>query len=157
MYMPHLAFLMESVGMGEWIVLLAVIMIVMGPKSLPDMARKLGRWTETFRRAADEFKRQIMSMDQETHPPEPEPEPHYPDYDYGSGEGDGTHPDASETQEASTEPVAAPEAFSETEGTEHPEDEHKDADVYPTEGLPDSAPYYGNEELVAGMEREKKA
>ena len=78
MYMPQLAFLMESVGMGEWVVLLAVIMIVMGPKSLPDMARKLGRWTETFRRAAEEFKRQIMSMDHEPHPPEPEPEPPLP-------------------------------------------------------------------------------
>ena len=155
MYMPHLAFLMESVGMGEWIVLLAVIMIVMGPKSLPDMARKLGRWTETFRRAADEFKRQIMSMDQEVHPPEPEP--HYPDYDYGSGEGDGTHPDASETQEASIEPVATPEAFSETAGAEHKEAEPVEADAYPSEGLPDNAQYYGNEELAAGLEGEKKA
>jgi Sec-independent protein translocase protein TatA len=154
MVMPQLAFLMESVGMGEWVVLLAVIMIVMGPKSLPDMARKLGRWTETFRRAAEEFKRQIMSMDEEPHPPEPEP--HYPDYDYGSGEGDGTHPDASETHEATTETAAPPEGFSETAGTEHKEADPKDADAYPSEGLPDNAPYYGNEELVAGLEGEKK-
>ena len=153
--MPQLAFLMESVSMGEWVVLLAVIMIVMGPKSLPDMARKLGRWTETFRRAAEEFKRQIMSIDQE--PPPPEPEPHYPDYDYGNGEDHGMSPEATENKEATSEPVAAPEAFSETAGTEQQKAEPKVADASPSEVLPDSAQYYGNEELVAGMEGEKKA
>ena len=154
MYMPHLAFLMESVGMGEWVVLLAVIMIVMGPKSLPEMARKLGRWTETFRRAAEEFKRQIMTMDQEIHPPEPEP--HYPDYDYNSGEGDGMHSDGAETKEATSEPAPPTEGFSETAGTEHKEAEPKVVDASPEEKLPDSAQYYGNEELVARMEGEKK-
>ena len=155
MYMPQLAFLMESVSMGEWVVLLAVIMIVMGPKSLPDMARKLGRWTETFRRAAEEFKRQIMSIDQE--PPPPEPEPHYPDYDYGNGEDHGMNPDASETQEAPTADTVPPEGLPETAGTEQQEAEPKVADASPSEVLPDSAQYYGNEELVAGMEGEKKA
>jgi Sec-independent protein translocase protein TatA len=153
MYMPQLAFLMESVGMGEWVVLLAVIMIVMGPKSLPDMARKLGRWTETFRRAAEEFKRQIMSMDQEPHTPEPEP--HYPDYDYGNGEDHGMNPEASETQEASTAATVPDEALPQPAGTEQKEAEPKIADVSPSEVLPDSAQYYGNEELVAAMEKEK--
>jgi sec-independent protein translocase protein TatB len=154
MYMPHFAFLMESVSMGEMIVLMAVILIVMGPKSLPDMARKLGRWSETFRRAAEEFKRQIMTMDQEIHPPEPEP--HYPDYDYSSSEGDGAHADKSETKEATSEPAPPSEGFSETAGTEHKEAEHKVAEASPSEKLPDSAQYYGNEELVASMEGEKK-
>jgi TatA/E family protein of Tat protein translocase len=146
--MPQLAFLMESVGMGEWIVLLAVIMIVMGPQRLPEMARKMGRWTETFRRAADEFKRQILSMDQdlEPHPPQPE-EPHYPDYDYSEEHGQSPeesehHGTVSETGEA---PAAVPEAA---------DSEPKESDAYPSEGLPDSAQYYGNEELVAGMEKE---
>lgn len=152
--MPHLAFLMESVGVGEWIVLLAVIMIVMGPQSLPDMARKLGRWTETFRRAAEEFKRQIMSMDQEVHPPEPEP--HYPDYDYGSGEGDGSHTDATEPQAVTSETEPPPQGVSETAATEKKEADSKEADAYPSDGLPDCAQYYGNEELVAGLEGEKK-
>jgi Sec-independent protein translocase protein TatA len=154
MFMPQLAFLMESVGMGEWVVLLAVIMIVMGPKSLPDMARKLGRWTETFRRAAEEFKRQIMSMDQEPHPPEPEP--HYPDYDYGNGEDHGMNPDASETHEGPTADTVPAEGPPEAAETEQHEAEPKVVEAASSEGLPDSAQYYGNEELVAGMEGEKK-
>ena len=60
-----LAFLTGSVGTGEWIVLFVVVLIVVGPKRLPEIARKLGRTMEMFRRAADEFKDQIMSMDQE--------------------------------------------------------------------------------------------
>ena len=59
------AFLFESVGGGEWLVLLAVILIVVGPKNLPAAARKMGQVMSQLRRAADEFKRQLMSMDEE--------------------------------------------------------------------------------------------
>lgn len=62
---PCVAFLTESVGTGEWIVLFVVILIVVGPKRLPDVVRKIGRTMEMFRRAADEFKDQLMTMDQE--------------------------------------------------------------------------------------------
>lgn len=55
----------DSVGGGEWLVLLAVILIVVGPKNLPSAARKVGQILSQLRRAADEFKRQIMTMDQE--------------------------------------------------------------------------------------------
>ena len=59
------AFFLESVGGGEWLVLLAVILVVVGPKNLPSAARKIGQVMSQLRRAADEFKRQLMSMDQE--------------------------------------------------------------------------------------------
>ena len=59
------AFLFESVGSGEWLVLLAVILIVVGPKNLPSAARKMGQVMSKLRRAADEFKRQLMTMDEE--------------------------------------------------------------------------------------------
>ena len=68
--MPCVAFLLDSAGAGEWIVLFVVILIVVGPKRLPAVARKLGRTMEMFRRAADEFKSQIMTMDQEPPPTE---------------------------------------------------------------------------------------
>ena len=55
----------ESVGSGEWLVLLAVILIVVGPKNLPSAARKMGQVMSKLRRAADEFKRQLMTMDEE--------------------------------------------------------------------------------------------
>lgn len=59
------AFIFESVGGTEWLLLLGVVLIVVGPKNLPAAARKMGQIMSTLRRAADEFKRQVMSMDQE--------------------------------------------------------------------------------------------
>ncbi len=61
------AFFLESVGGGEWLVLLAVILVVVGPKNLPSAARKIGQIMSQLRRAADEFKRQLMAMDEEVH------------------------------------------------------------------------------------------
>ena len=60
-----LAIIFESVGIGEWFVLLAVLLIVVGPKRLPETARKFGQYYAKFRRAADGFKRQLMEMDTE--------------------------------------------------------------------------------------------
>ena len=59
------AFIFDSVGGTEWLVLLGVILIVVGPKNLPAAARKFGQITAQLRRAADEFKRQVLSMDEE--------------------------------------------------------------------------------------------
>ena len=60
-----LAFIFDSVGFGEWFVLLAVVLIVVGPKRLPETARKLGQYYAKFRRAAENFKRQLLDMDTE--------------------------------------------------------------------------------------------
>ena len=49
---------------AETLVILLVAVIVLGPKRLPEAARKLGHWMGVLRRASDEFKRQIMEMDQ---------------------------------------------------------------------------------------------
>ena len=59
------AFIFDSVGFGEWFVLLAVVLIVVGPKRLPSTARKLGQYYSKFRRAAENFKRQLLDMDTE--------------------------------------------------------------------------------------------
>jgi Sec-independent protein translocase protein TatA len=42
-----------------------VILIIVGPKNLPSAARKVGEIMSKLRRAADEFKRQLMTMDEE--------------------------------------------------------------------------------------------
>ena len=60
-----LAFIFDSAGFGEWFVLLAVVLIVVGPKRLPETARKLGQYYAKFRRAAEGFKRQLLDMDTE--------------------------------------------------------------------------------------------
>ncbi len=59
------AFIFDSVGFGEWFVLLAVILIVVGPRRLPETARKFGQYYAKFRRAAESFKRQLLEMDTE--------------------------------------------------------------------------------------------
>ena len=59
------AIVFDSVGAGEWLVLLAVLLVVMGPKRLPSVIRSFGNHYAKFRRAAESFKRQIMEMDTE--------------------------------------------------------------------------------------------
>ena len=60
-----LAIIFDSVGAGEWLVLLAVLLVVTGPQRLPSTARKIGSYYSKFRRAAESFKRQLMDMDLE--------------------------------------------------------------------------------------------
>ena len=60
-----LAIIFDSVGVGEWLILLAVVLVVVGPKRLPATARTIGRHYAKFRRAADSFKRQLLEMDSE--------------------------------------------------------------------------------------------
>ena len=59
------ALIFDSVGAGEWVVLLAVLLIVMGAKRLPATLRTFGSYYAKFRRAAESFKRQLLEMDTE--------------------------------------------------------------------------------------------
>jgi len=61
----------DAVGPAELLVLFAVVLIVVGPKNLPAAARKMGSFMASLRRAADEFKRQLMTMDAEDQNPSP--------------------------------------------------------------------------------------
>jgi sec-independent protein translocase protein TatB len=54
--------LMFGIGMPEMILILAVALIVIGPKKLPDLAKSLGRALGEFKKATNEFKESI-SMD----------------------------------------------------------------------------------------------
>jgi Tat protein translocase TatB subunit len=47
---------MFGIGMPELLLILAVALIVIGPKKLPDMAKALGRGLGEFKRATDELK-----------------------------------------------------------------------------------------------------
>ncbi|MBR0197420.1 MAG: twin-arginine translocase subunit TatB [Kiritimatiellae bacterium] len=60
-----IAFILESAGFGEWLVLLAVVLVVVGPKRLPSAARTIGQWYSRIRRTADSFKRQLVELDSE--------------------------------------------------------------------------------------------
>ena len=51
---------MFGIGMPELLLLLAIALIVIGPKKLPDLAKSLGRAMREFKKATSEFKESIQ-------------------------------------------------------------------------------------------------
>jgi TatA/E family protein of Tat protein translocase len=58
-----LGFLSGSPGMGELIVVFCVILILFGPRRLPEIARMIGRTLREIRSASREFRDQVMQID----------------------------------------------------------------------------------------------
>lgn len=55
---------MFGIGMPELVLILAVALIVVGPRKLPELARSLGRAMQEFKKAANDLKSSI-NLDQE--------------------------------------------------------------------------------------------
>ncbi|MCP4368235.1 MAG: twin-arginine translocase TatA/TatE family subunit [Deltaproteobacteria bacterium] len=55
---------MFGIGMPELILILAIALIVIGPKKLPDLAKSLGRAMREFKKATSEFKESIQIDDE---------------------------------------------------------------------------------------------
>ena len=55
---------MFGIGMPEMILILAIALVVIGPKKLPDLAKSLGRAMREFKKATNEFK-ETMQLDSE--------------------------------------------------------------------------------------------
>jgi len=51
---------MFGIGMPEMLLILAIALIVIGPKKLPDLAKSLGRAMGEFKKATSEFKETIQ-------------------------------------------------------------------------------------------------
>ena len=56
---------MFGIGMPELLLILALALIVLGPKRLPDIARALGKGLSEFRRATDELKAEMRQVETE--------------------------------------------------------------------------------------------
>jgi TatA/E family protein of Tat protein translocase len=81
-----------GIGVPELLVILAIALLVLGPKRLPEVARSLGRGMNEFRRASSDLRDTMTSALKE--PAEPRPAP----------PGD----DHTESQAGSEEPESKP-------------------------------------------------
>ncbi len=59
------SFLSGAPGAGEMILIFVVILLLFGPKRLPEIARMIGRTLDELRKASQDFKDQIMAIDEE--------------------------------------------------------------------------------------------
>jgi sec-independent protein translocase protein TatA len=71
---------LPSIGFPEILVILAIALIVFGPKRLPEMGRTIGRSLREFRRTASEVRAEIeQDLDDDEPPratrPRPRPAP----------------------------------------------------------------------------------
>ncbi|MEE9144288.1 MAG: TatA/E family twin arginine-targeting protein translocase [Candidatus Binatia bacterium] len=56
---------MFGIGMPELLLILALALIVLGPRKLPEIARSLGKSLAEFRRATDELKEEFHQVEQD--------------------------------------------------------------------------------------------
>ena len=61
-----LAFLGGSPGPMELIVIFLVILVLFGPRRLPEIAKMIGKTLHELRRASEDFKDQVLSIDAES-------------------------------------------------------------------------------------------
>lgn len=62
-----------QIGMSELLVILVIVLLVFGPKKLPELARGIGKAMHEFKRAADDVKQELQ-IDYDR-PARPQPHP----------------------------------------------------------------------------------
>ena len=69
---PCLAFLAGSPSFGEMAVVFLAVLVVFGPRRLPELARRLGKILGDLRSASEHFRDEIMSIDHDLPAPPPD-------------------------------------------------------------------------------------
>lgn len=70
---------MFGIGMPELLIIMAVALLVLGPKRLPEIARSLGRGIAEFRRASTDLRNTLTALpDEKAEPPETPEKPPAP-------------------------------------------------------------------------------
>jgi TatA/E family protein of Tat protein translocase len=96
---------MFGIGMTELLVILAIGLLVIGPKKLPELARSLGKGLAEFRRASTEMRREFLEVAEEARVDPPTPQAP------GQSEAESkSEPDAKPGAEPDTKPGAEPES-----------------------------------------------
>jgi Tat protein translocase TatB subunit len=129
---------MFGIGMPELVVILAVALVVIGPKKLPDLAKSLGKALGEFKRATNDLKQSIeqeagldevrdslketdrdirRSFDPTAAPPVDAAPPAGPQAPQGASENADALSQKAETPEAGNETGAAGEADTKGSGT----------------------------------------
>ena len=60
---------MPQIGWFEILIIVAVAIIVIGPKDFPIMLRKIGSWIGTIKRYVNKFQEQVSVLDNENFDP----------------------------------------------------------------------------------------
>ena len=61
---------MFGMGMGEWLIIFLIILLLFGAKRLPEIARSLGKATNEFKKAKDELTSYTETPSQPQPPPQ---------------------------------------------------------------------------------------
>ena len=103
---------MFGIGMTELLIILAVGLLVIGPKKLPELARSLGKGLAEFRRASTEMRREFLEVADEARidpPTQQTPEPPEPPKPPESPEPPEA-PEADPERADKTKPAAEPKS-----------------------------------------------
>jgi len=60
---PPIAFLSGSAGPGEMVVIFLLILVLFGPRRLPEIAKMIGKTLHELRKASEDFKDQVMAIE----------------------------------------------------------------------------------------------
>ena len=122
---------MFGIGIQEMIIILVVVLIVFGPKRLPDLAKSLGKGIAEFKKASDEVRKGIEEATQEEEGPGAAPK--------DSGIADTPEARALETLSAETAETGPYPAGSQPSG-ESPVEAPRTADAHPADAEPAPSP-----------------